>query len=553
MKKIKALLFTISVSLVLGISASCSTDSSSSESSDLDYSLVTKPSLLEETTGGFSQVRLYSQSKDDLSKYNFQSTKIVSPYHTAIENLDYFSTLLSESDASNFYGFYMEGITQKDSIVNAFYSRNKVTLKFKLSAEDSEENTNQVFEGYYGRTFLQSEFKLQQPKNTDEQNFIGWVEESDYNSGSFDDKIKTNSQVSSIFPAEDKTYIAYYRNKTHTITYQIDAEYSSSTVSSKTVSDETPLSAEQLPVIYADVNDTYYFGGWSLNQNSEVLTVADNFKVTDNLTLTANWIAKSTVTTKTTAETGDIVLEDGSYVSSENFIKGLTAVAVIFRTADEDNSTAPLGLGTVQGSSLNWASADTFGCSNETESLNCKIESIDENNIYTLSGTTDGSTSWSSLITDYNSFKTENPGSSLTSPEVASEKEKYQAFNFCLSYGEKYNLAESIKENWYLPTLSEFYCIYENLDAINSSLKKAGAEQISSSNFYWTSSTFGGINAGLESDTIAEIQEALTNSDCDFASLSTKLYAYSYCVPLNSVKLNKRTNNTNKTCTIRKF
>ena len=46
MKKIKALLFIISVSLVLGISASCSTDSSSSESSDLDYSLVTKPSLL---------------------------------------------------------------------------------------------------------------------------------------------------------------------------------------------------------------------------------------------------------------------------------------------------------------------------------------------------------------------------------------------------------------------------------------------------------------------------------------------------------------------------
>ena len=80
MKKIKALLFIISVSLVLGISASCSTDSSSSESSDLDYSLVTKPSLLEETTGGFSQVRLYSQSKDDLSKYNFQSIFIPSPF-----------------------------------------------------------------------------------------------------------------------------------------------------------------------------------------------------------------------------------------------------------------------------------------------------------------------------------------------------------------------------------------------------------------------------------------------------------------------------------------
>ena len=187
---------------------------------------------------------------------------------------------------------------------------------------------------------------------------------------------------------------------------------------------------------------------------------------------------------------GDIVLEDGSYVSPENFIKGLTAVAVIFRTADEENSIEPLGLGTVQGSSLNWASADTFGCSNETESLNCKIEGIDENIIYTLSGTTDGSTSWSSLITDY-----ETSGSSLTSPEAASEEEKYQAFNFCLSYGEKYNLADSIKKNWYLPTLSEFYCIYENLNAkewanmvlLNTYIKKLKENYgLSNSQIYFT-------------------------------------------------------------------
>jgi len=44
--------------------------------------------------------------------------------------------------------------------------------------------------------------------------------------------------------------------------------------------------------------------------------------------------------------------------------------------------------------------------------------------------------------------------------------------------------------NWYLPALGELYTVYNNLSNIQNSISKAGGTQISTSDFYWSSTEY---------------------------------------------------------------
>ena len=49
--------------------------------------------------------------------------------------------------------------------------------------------------------------------------------------------------------------------------------------------------------------------------------------------------------------------------------------------------------------------------------------------------------------------------------------------------------------NWYLPALGESYTVYNNLSNIQNSISKAGGTQISTSDFYWSSTEYYSANA----------------------------------------------------------
>lgn len=161
-----------------------------------------------------------------------------------------------------------------------------------------------------------------------------------------------------------------------------------------------------------------------------------------------------------TLEVGDIVLNDGTACSADEYVTGSnSAVAVIVRSAEGDMPA--LGVGIVQDEKLAW-------CINEAGAAKKNITGLDGT---ITSGYMDGHDGWQIL--------------KEACSDAESNPENYPAWKYCLDYGKVNNLEEDFADGWYLPSLAELKAIYDNMTAVNESLSRTGGDQFATK-YYWS-------------------------------------------------------------------
>lgn len=174
---------------------------------------------------------------------------------------------------------------------------------------------------------------------------------------------------------------------------------------------------------------------------------------------------------------GDIILADGTVIKAAD----LTAVdsdnppvAVIAGARDDGIS---FGVGVHRSSTpLQWAPAGTAGNTISFAETICTDSSA---------GDPDGSDNWDVVCAE------DKQG-------AADAERNYPAFHFINTYADTFKLPESCAAGWYLPSIAELCTVYENREAINTSLEKIyeldnGASMDGlGTNWYWSSSQSGG-------------------------------------------------------------
>lgn len=154
-----------------------------------------------------------------------------------------------------------------------------------------------------------------------------------------------------------------------------------------------------------------------------------------------------------TCVVGDIILNDGTACTADEYVTGSnSAVAVIVRAAEGD--TPALGVGIVHNKSgLAWCTSDAVG----------KDISIADLTGTRTSGYMNGRNGWDIL--------------KAACSDAEEHPEYYPAWNYSLTYAATNNLTDDLAEGWYLPTIAELYTIYENIGTVDDSLLKAGGDQ----------------------------------------------------------------------------
>lgn len=140
---------------------------------------------------------------------------------------------------------------------------------------------------------------------------------------------------------------------------------------------------------------------------------------------------------------GDIILADGSVIKAEDFIQ-------------VDNSNVPVAV--------------IAGFENDGRAFGVGVHRSDS----PLQWAADGSPEYTA--------------------DAADEAENYPAFHFVNTYAETYSLADAWASGWYMPDIEELRVIYENREAVNTSLQKIykldeyAAMDGLDTNWYWSSS-----------------------------------------------------------------
>ncbi len=170
---------------------------------------------------------------------------------------------------------------------------------------------------------------------------------------------------------------------------------------------------------------------------------------------------------------GDIILADGTVAKAVDLTAVDSAnppVAVIAGTRDDGIS---FGVGVHRSSvPLQWAPAGTAGSLTNFTETACADSST---------GDTDGSDNWDVI------FAEDVPG-------TTDAEKNYPAFHFITTYADTFQLPERCASGWYLPSIAELCTVYENREAINTSLKKiyeldsSAAMDGLGTNWYWSSS-----------------------------------------------------------------
>lgn len=159
---------------------------------------------------------------------------------------------------------------------------------------------------------------------------------------------------------------------------------------------------------------------------------------------------------------GDIILNDGSICHVEDYdIRNATAAAVIVRADTED--VPALGMGLYSGSGLEWCINTAVGCNININQL----QGVKNN------GLVDGRYAWN-LLKNYCSDAEEHP-------------EYYPAWNYCLTYGDTHGLYGEMANDWYLPTITELSCIYQNRDLLSESFTIAGEYHVMPDDYFYVS------------------------------------------------------------------
>ena len=171
---------------------------------------------------------------------------------------------------------------------------------------------------------------------------------------------------------------------------------------------------------------------------------------------------------------GDIVFSDGSAVP---YTADLTltdeqkaaAIAVIF------DATKKLGVGLKQGQDKMWAKSGTAGY-NSISTLKAKLESGSNAGDAEFSG--DGASDGSGSLETFKKFVKDN-GNDYS-------EENYSAWYWIENYAA--GLTGECASGWYMPSIRELCDLYNAKAAVNNSINKTGGTQMSTSNWYWSSS-----------------------------------------------------------------
>ena len=157
---------------------------------------------------------------------------------------------------------------------------------------------------------------------------------------------------------------------------------------------------------------------------------------------------------------GDFILKDGTILSKDKTPEKDTVAAVIVRAAADGKPA--LGVGIVHNKSgLAWCEYDSKGS-------NTNITALQGDK---TTGYMDGSDGWEKI--------------KAACSDAEKNPEKYPAWNYSLTYAKTNGLTGDLATGWYLPTVAELYTIYQNKDAVDASLSKAGGSQFGTSG-YWS-------------------------------------------------------------------
>lgn len=279
-------------------------------------------------------------------------------------------------------------------------------------------------------------------------------------------------------PSSAATVTATFTKVTYTITKESmtngDVSYSGTAQYGNTITvTVNPNSGYELNVLTVKNSST--------NATISTTTVAAGNRYTfsmpaSNVTISATFksYSLSYVADVASLAVGDVVLQDGKYVSQANFLKSpksyITAsapagvVAYTGTTGTRGTTGNVYMVGLNQGSSLMWAKSGTTG-------YNTKFNTSD----------TAGEGNWA-VIT----------AADATGAESASTN--YPAFNYANTYS-----VTGYTSGWFLPAKAELSTLYSNKTTINNSINAitgAGgtATALPSSGFFWSSSQHSNLN-----------------------------------------------------------
>ena len=189
---------------------------------------------------------------------------------------------------------------------------------------------------------------------------------------------------------------------------------------------------------------------------------------------------------------GDIVFNDGSatpYTADLTLTdeQKAAAIAVIF---DADKK---LGVGLVQGTGLMWAKDTTAGCDNTIATLlatktvgsDAGYAGDTDDAVFSGAGASDGSGS-------LEKFRT-----AVSAGTDALSSDDYPAWAWIEGYAATANLTgTSYASGWYMPSIKELCDLYNAKAAVNNSINKTDKTQMSTSNWYWSSSQSASFSSG---------------------------------------------------------
>ncbi len=181
----------------------------------------------------------------------------------------------------------------------------------------------------------------------------------------------------------------------------------------------------------------------------------------------------STQNCLTSADVGNIVLSDGSFVSKNDFNSySMTPIAVV--VGIKNNGGQAIAVGLKDGSGLIWAPLGTPGYTTDFTEIQTKYSGSYSSG-YTFTGDIDGSDNWAEIC-------------KVDSDATLYPAINYPPFNFANTYGITARLEESsYADGWFLPSFAELDAVYDNMSTIQAALDVVGGFTIKES-YYWSSS-----------------------------------------------------------------
>lgn len=182
---------------------------------------------------------------------------------------------------------------------------------------------------------------------------------------------------------------------------------------------------------------------------------------------------------------GDIVFKDGTALPMQRGMmltdeQRSNVVAVIAFVGDGVVGKKGLvyGLGVERSDYYQtWAAKDSFGATTSFDSIanNTQVKVSAKNAFDPNSGDIDGSDNWEEICkVDPNA---------TTKPAV-----NYPVFNYANNYGKKNNFKGELATGWYVPTVTEFTVIYNNMNDIHAAIASMNKEVSLYETALWTSS-----------------------------------------------------------------